>query len=136
MSEARPAVKRARLDPQVIAAWSAVCARDAVPRRRLRTVFQLAILLAIGLCLLAAALKPHVPAVLIVAAGLAFAIAIGALIRNNRLVGKPACPACGESITLWMNGAGWSTSNPESLESCPHCFVWLKHPSDPHRPLT
>lgn len=136
MSEARPAVKRARLDPRVIAEWSEVCSRDAVPRRRLRTVFQLAILLAIGLCLLVAALKPHVPAALIIGAGLSFATSIAALIRNNVLVGKPACPACGESITLWMNGNGWSTSNPESLESCPHCHVWLKQPSDPHRPPT
>lgn len=135
MSDERPAMKRSRVDPRVIAEWSAICARDAVPRRRLRSVFQVAILVAIGLSLLAAVLKPDAPAALIVGAGLAFATSIAALIRNNVLVGKPACPACGEPIGLSASGHGWTASHPESQEWCPHCFAWLKHPSDPHRPL-
>lgn len=135
MSDGHPPVKRARLDPRVIEAWSAVCARDAVPRRRLRTVFQLATLLAIGLSLLAAVLKPDVPTALVVGAGIGFATAIVALIWNNVLVGRPACPACGEPIRLSASGHGWTTSHPESAAWCPHCFVWLEPPSDSHWPL-
>lgn len=136
MSDGHPPVKRARLDPRVIAEWNVVCARDAVPRRRLRAVFQLATLLAIGLSVLAAVLKRDAPTALVVGAGLGFATAIVALIWNNVLVGKPPCPACGEPITLSGTGHGLTTSHPESQAWCPHCFVWLKSPSDSHWPLT
>ena len=138
MNDSRPAVKRARVDPGVIAEWNVVCARDAVPRRRLRTVFQLATLLAVGLGILAVVLKPQAAAALVVGAGLGFAIdtAIVVLIWNNVLVGKPPCPACGEPITLSGTGRGLTASHPESQAWCPHCFVWLKSPADSHWPLT
>ena len=133
MNEARPAVKRARLDPKVIAAWNEVCARDAVLRRRLRTMVFLPIPLLFGL-LIASGMRflPENPAYLLVF-GVTILVSFTAKFWNNGLVGQPPCPGCGEPI---VQPGGRGLAHPESLEWCPHCLVWLKHPSDPHRPLT
>jgi hypothetical protein len=135
LSEARPAVKRARLDPKVIAAWNAVCARDAVRRRWLRDAFNGGTCFGFGLLAVSSTMKPIVADAFAITGVTGIATSIGAMIWNNVLVGSPPCPACGEPIRLTGSGRGWSASHPESLEWCPHCFVWLKHPSDTHRPL-
>jgi hypothetical protein len=136
LSEARPAVKRARLDPKVIAAWDEVCARGAALRRRLRDASTGGTFLGFGLLAVSSALKPGVAVAFAIAGVIGIATSIGAMIWNNVLVGSPPCSACGEPIRLTGSGRGWTASHPESQEWCPHCFVWLKHPSDPHRPLT
>ena len=137
MSEARPAVKRARLDPRVIAEWSEVCARDAVLRRRLRVVAQVSAPASIGVLLLTSALHWQVGATAVLAViALGFTSAFVARYWNLGLVGTPPCPACGVPIVMYGGRYRSAIAYPESIEWCPHCFVWLKHPSDPHRPLT
>lgn len=137
MSEARPAVKRARLDPRVIAEWSEVCSRDAVLRRRLRNTWNGGAFFGFGLLAISSTLRLNasISFAVMVGGGLALAAAVVALIWNNLLVGRPPCPACGEPVKMTASGHGWTASHPESEQWCPHCHVWLKHPSDPHRPL-
>lgn len=136
MSEVHAPVKQARIDPQVIAAWNEVCARDATLRRRLRHASTGGTFLGFGLIAISSAVRPNPSIAFFLVAGglLALVIAVLALIWNNILVARPACPACGEPVRMTASGHGWTASHPESQEWCPHCFVWLKHPSDPHRP--
>lgn len=137
MTEARTAAKRARLDPKVIAAWNEVCARDAALRRRLRDAWNGGAFSGIGLIAISSALGsyPSIAFVLVAGGLFALVIAVFALIWNNILVARPPCPACSEPVKMTASGHGSTASHPESQEWCPHCFVWLKHPSDPHRPL-
>lgn len=136
-------VKRARLDPKVIEAWKAICARDAVLRRRLRLAVGTGLLAAFAIGLAAPAVHAFVPGAVLFALMVAGALTSAvAMIWNNVLVGTPACPSCGEPIELrsasGKTGRGHrrgALAHPEAQEWCPHCHAWLRHPSDPDRPL-